>query len=215
MDEGDIGVAGPSGPPGPPGASGSTGPQGISGATGATGPMGPQGDAGVAGPAGPQGPIGPTGTNGYLSLYSLADQILAPLQVIVMEHVNITTPGFDITSVATNGQVTILQHGIYEINWEFNGLLTPPIPFPVPGWSLGLFRNGLLLPGSVSGAFTISPDDICTHNSTVLQLELFAGDIITLVNTSTSDITAISSLDGSSVPITSAGLNFTLLEPLP
>lgn len=221
--QGSQGSAGSTGETGPQGNDGSMGPQGVQGVAGPAGtqgPVGPQGVQGVIGPQGPVGPIGPCcgtsgGTNGFLSLYSLENQLIPSLGVLILEQVNTSSSLFNITSAPINGQVTVLQHGIYEISFGVNGLLTPPIPFPIPGWSLGIYKNGVLIAGSVSGAFTISGDDICTINTATFQFEFFPGDIVEVVNTSTNTITAISTLNGSLAPITSVRLSFNLLKTLP
>jgi len=149
-----------------------------------------------------------------VSVYSYVDQTVAPGQAITLELTSATTTTFDITNAGVNGEVVVLENGFYEINWGVDGLLTPPYPFPVPAWSFGIFVNGVLAPASTSGSFSISPDDLVTHNSAVFIVQLNAGDVLTLVNTSTSDVNALSTLNGSAVPVSAGRVNVVMLTDL-
>lgn len=206
-------------PPGPAGAVGSLGPQGIAG------PMGPAGAQGLMGPAGPQGIPGIAGVTGatgpccsqagtFTSLYSLTDQTLAPGTSPILEIVEATTVSFDVSMAAINGTVTVLKSGIYLMNWGIDGILTPPFNSPVPAWSFALYKNGVLLPSTTSGSFSITPDDICTHNSAESIVTLMAGDVVQIVNTSTMPVNAVSIINGSTVPVAAARLNIVLLTAL-
>jgi collagen triple helix repeat protein len=221
---GPQGPIGPQGPQGVQGVSGQTGAQGIPGPSGIQGPAGPQGTAGAAGPAGPTGATGPQGPQGpagsgivnYLSLYSVTNQTVAPNGSPFLEAINsVVAAGFDISLASANGIVKVLNHGIYSIDWSFDGLLAPPYPAPVPGWSLGIYRNGTLLPGSTSGAFSISPDEFVVHTSGSLVLELFANDSLKIVNTSTQNLLAQATYPGTVVPVAAVGLNLVQLVALP
>jgi hypothetical protein len=204
---------------GPQGVQGLQGAQGIQGVPGA---QGIPGQNGVQGVQGLQGPMGTPGTNAtlnsaYLSVYSLTNQTLAPGASPLLEAVNQVSAAtdFDISQASISGQVKVINHGIYSMAWGFDGLLTPPYPFPVPGWSLGVYRNGLLLPGSTAAAFSISPDEFTVHTSSDGIFEFMAGDILKLVNTSTSSINAVSTFLGSNVPVAAASLSIVLLKALP
>ena len=193
----------------PPGPIGPSGPQGSLGAQGPIGPQGLPGQQGATGPHGPTGPRGPCcpQIKPFTSIYSLTDQILCPGQSVVLELISDTTASFDLTMAPITGAVKVLRAGHYSINWEVDGLLTPPYSGPVLAWSFALYVNGVLVPGSVSGSFSTDPDDICTQNSGTLIMPLSAGDVVTLVNTSTADFTAVATIPGSSVPVVSARLN--------
>ena len=208
---------GPQGPVGPAGLNGADGLPGLPGSDGLQGPMGPVGPQGPQGVQGPQGPQGPcaTPTTTFVNVYSLTDQILAPGQAAVFESVgNISSTGFDLTLAPTTGEVIALESGYYLVNWGVDGLLTPPYPFPVPAWSFGIYRNGVLEPATTSGSFSISPDDICTHCSAVAYLRIDAGDAITLVNTSTNDFSAVANPVGTALPVASVRLNLILENAL-
>ncbi len=125
----------------PPGAQGLIGPQGIQGpqgltglqgSTGTGGAIGPQGATGPAGQIGPQGPCcsSTTTTSSAASLYSLLDQSILPGSSVLFENTGLVTPiDFDLSLVATTGEITFLKSGIYNISWRADGLLTPPLPF--------------------------------------------------------------------------------------
>ena len=204
------GPLGPLGPQGNPGLQGPLGPQGLQGLPGTIGPQGPQGIQGATGAQGPCCPI----TGSYTSVYSLFDQDIPPGGSPFLENVSATTASFDLTLAPTTGQITVLKSGVYLVNWGVDGLLTPPYPAPVPAWSFGVFVNGSLDPSTVSGSFSITPDDICTHNSAVSIITLMAGDVIQLVNTSTMTVTATGTVFGSAVPVAAARLNLSLLTAL-
>lgn len=231
------GVVGPTGPMGSPGQNGSAGPQGPQGNDGPPGPIGPQGQTGqngLPGPMGPQGPqgiAGPQGLQGlqgvpgqdcscesaYLSIYSLTDQTsISPNGSPFMELVNSNSGAsdWDISLAPSTGEVKVMKHGIYTVQWGFDGRLAPPYPFPVPSWSLGIFRNGVLLPGSTSGGFSITPDDLIVHNSADFIIELFANDVIKMVNTSKLPLDGLTSPTGTNAPVAVARLNLTKLKSL-
>ena len=91
----------------------------------------------------------------------------------------------------------------------------PPYPDPVPAWAFGVYRNGLLLPGSVAASFSITPDDLVVHDSSSFIVELFANDVIKLVNVSALPVNVLSAPNGVIVPSISARLNLTLVKLLP
>lgn len=239
--QGPQGVPGQGGTPGSVGPMGPMGPQGPAGQSGAQGPQGPQGPQGVSGvdgqmgPAGPQGPMGPMGPEGpqgiqgvpgkdcdskcckkaYLSIYSLKQQSIASAGNATFELVSADTGDFDISNASSTGEIICKLHGVFLINWGFDGLLQPPYPFPVPAWALGVYVNGVLDEGTTSGSCSISPDDICTHTSATDILELKAGDVIKLVNLCSLPISAVSTPFGVIAPIASVRLNLTLLKALP
>lgn len=206
----------PPGPQGPMGPQGLAGPQGFSGATGSVGPqgfLGPQGPQGIQGPTGSQGPCCPVvGT--YTSVYSNLDQTLPPGAAALLELTSATTASFDLSMAGITGAVTVLKSGIYLVNWGVDGLLTPPYPTPVPAWTFGVTVNSILQMSTVSGSFSITPDDICTHDSGVSIISVMAGDVVQLVNTSLNTFSATSTVFGSAVPVASASLNLVLLTPL-
>lgn len=205
----------PPGPQGPAGMQGLPGPQGPAGGEGPAGIgiNGLQGPTGLQGPVGPQGPCcAQAGT--FASVYSLTDQMITPGANAILDLVGTTTASFDLSMAPITGEITVLKSGVYLVNWGVDGLLAPPYPSPVPAWSFGIYQNGVLVPSTTSGSFSITPDDLCTHDSGVSLITITAGDVMTLVNTSTSDFNATSIIFGSTVPVASARVNFVLISSL-
>ncbi len=205
------------------------GPQGVPGIQGMQGIQGIQGAQGIAGQIGPQGPQGLQGPaekdcerndecnckSAWLTLYSLQNQTIPSLEAPFMEVVGSNSGDFDISNAASNGEVKILIHGIYVINWGIDGKLTPPYPEPVPAWAFGIYRNGVFLAGTASASFSITPDDLVVHDSSVAIVELFVNDVIKLVNGCAMSVNVISSPTGVVIPTCSARLNINLLKLIP
>jgi hypothetical protein len=187
------------------------------------GAAGPQGQQGVVGPQGPQGLQGVPGKDcdnrccdaAWLSIYSLMPQIIGSASSATFENVLSDSGHFDISLASTTGEIKCLKHGFYTINWGFDGLLGQPYPFPVPAWGLGIYVNNTLVPGTSSGAASISIDDICTHDSGTAIMEINMGDLLKLVNLSTGTLQAVSSPFGLIGPIAATRLNLALIKSLP
>jgi hypothetical protein len=206
------------------------GPQGVPGSQGEQGVQGVPGPQGVPGQTGLQGPRGLQGAPGkdcepseqcceraYVSLYSNVNQTLPSGGSPLLEKMSILSSplDFNVAMAPVSGEVTILKHGIYILNWGFDGLLTPPYPQPIPGWSLAIYHNGVFEPASASASFSISPDDLVIHTAGSYIDEFKVGDVIKLVNTSTLSINAVSSFAGTLVPVAAARLNMSLVKALP
>ncbi len=226
--QGIMGLQGEQGLQGPAGNDGSQGPQGIQGVQGSKGDQGSAGAQGPQGVAGPQGPQGLQGVPGkdceinecrckssWLSLYSLTNQTIPSLGSPFFDLISADSGDYDISSTAVNGEVKILVHGIYAISWGVDGKLTPPYPEPVPAWAFGVYRNGVLLPGTAAASFSITPDDLVVHNSSSGIVELFANDVIKLVNGCSLPVNVISSLIGVVIPTSCVRLNVSLVKLLP
>jgi hypothetical protein len=203
-------------PPGPKGSSGSPGPIGPQGQSGAVGLQGPVGPAGLAGTQGPVGPEGPCYSSGHLNVYSLTDQFVLPGASPVMELISISSPAFDVSMTPITGEITVLQEGWYQVLWAVHAIVTPPVPAPVPSYSLGIALNNVLILHTAAANYAISPNNICTHTAISSIMRLQVGDVIKIVNTSLNRIDLISNLPFASsiVPIQSTGINITFLEGL-
>lgn len=156
-------------------------------------------------------------TTAYLSIFTLTDQTIPSLSSPTLEQLNITSGSadFDISNAATTGEVKVMNHGVYLLSWAVDGKLTPPYPFPVPAWSFEIYRNGVGIVGTSSAAFSITPDDLVVHDSADAILELFAGDVLKIVNTSTLSVNVVSNPVGSLITISSVRFNLNLIKPLP
>ena len=199
----------------PPGPQGPRGAQGIQGVQGTQGELGATGAPGIQGPTGAQGPCcgggGPTGGTGpsrpVANVYSVVDQLIPSLGVVVFEDSNVVTVGdFDISLAPTTGEVTILTSGVYRLNWTVEGQLTPPFPAPVPAWSFTLFLDGVPIPGSTFSSFTLFPAEATSTAAGTVVVPVTAGQVLTLRSTATLSVSIISSIPGSLLPETSASI---------
>lgn len=226
---GPMGPIGKDGPMGPQGLMGTIGPTGPSGNDGPMGPTGPQGSMGMIGPQGPQGLQGLPGkdcepnndccTRIYADIFgSMAQNVDAYSGVndyVKFDSQNAVSAGdFDLT-LMNNGQIKFLKHGIYAIDWVLQARITPPIPDPVPSWSFGLWKNGILVQGSIYSGFTQAPGDDVAHTSGKVIIEVMPGDILMLKNTSVSKVSLNPNILGSIFPITIASLCIDCIKVLP
>lgn len=205
---------GPQGPTGLQGAPGTDGPPGAQGPLGSDGIIGPQGPEGLQGPKGPQGPCCPQPPGVFVSLYSLMDQSIAPGSNALIELTSETTAAFDITMAPLTGEVKVLKSGIYLVNWALDGTLAAPFPTPFPGFTFAFAVNGVPNLSASTGPFSISDIDMETHSSGVSVIHLTAGDVISLLNVSTSTVDTSSTLVGSTIPVSPINLNVVLLTAL-
>lgn len=240
--QGPIGNAGPIGPMGPAGPQGNVGPQGaigpigptglqgIQGVPGADGQMGPVGATGPMGPTGPQGVQGVQGLNGadcmgdccdaYANLFATIAQIVTayntPGDTVLLDAQNAVSAGdFDLTMTNIDGSIKFLRHAIYHVQWQLQARITPPVPNPVPSWSFGFWINGVLVPGSIYSGFTQAPGDDACHSTGDIIIEVKAGDVLKLRNTSVSSVNLNPSVTGSVFPITIASINIECMKALP
>ena len=222
--------------PGPMGQPGPQGVQGLQGVPGAQGAMGAQGVEGHAGPMGPQGLQGLQGPKGecvecdshhhhhheckveYAEVYSNLSQNLSASpganlagQTALLENTIVSTPGIDVSLAATQGKITFLTAGWYDVATGICGALNP-IASPLPCWSLSLFKNGVLVPGSTFANQTISPEQKANEIVADVFVHFSAGDVLTLANTSTSSILLASPTLGTNAAPSSAYMKIVLLQ---
>ncbi len=178
---------------------GPPGPRGIQGEQGVMGQPGPQGIIGPTGPEGPRGLQGPKGDPGkdcdctqtgvhpaYLNLFSNLDQNLdangGAVDYAKLESVNAFTSDFDFSNASINGDVKVLTSGTYVISIFVDGRLQAPFPSPVPSWGIGLYKNGVLVPGSSVAGFSQSPDDDAISMSKKVIIDVAVNDMFKLRN---------------------------------
>jgi len=227
---GPQGRQGNDGRPGCPGPQGPEGPQGANGERGSEGPQGPHGRDGRQGPAGPQGSQGPQGIVGpkgaacccegitvFSNLYSMKEQLIGSAErsdsTVTFEHLNATSPLVDISSINSTGEIIINQNGIYVINYSVVGHLETFDPSSISPWSFGLFLDGVVIPGSISPAITETEDDFRTAAKSVIIVVL-KGQILTLKNASTKNVSLLSTVSGGAVPNDSASIEIFQLKKL-
>lgn len=234
---GPQGMQGPQGPQGPMGNDGSPGPMGP------TGPQGPSGLNGLSGSMGPVGPMGPTGPQGvqglqgvpgkdcdcdhprecgcemWANIWAGTPQIVgaysAVNDMVLFDSQNSVSVGdFDLSMMNIDGSIKFLKHAIYHLQWQLQARVVPPVPAPVPSWSFGFWINGVLVPGSIYSGFTQAPGDDACHSTGDVIIEVMAGDVIKLRNTSVSAVNLNPSVTGSVFPITIASINIECLKKL-
>lgn len=237
--QGVPGLQGPQGIQGPAGLDGQPGVQGPVGPTGATGPQGPagvngqNGAQGLQGPQGPMGPQGPQGLQGnpgkdctdcgcqrYANVYASIAQVIGPYNTpsdtIKFDKQNaVSTGDFDLSMMGVTGDIKVLKHAIYHMQWQLQARIVPPVPDPVPSWSFGFWVNGILVPGSIYSGFTQAPGDDACHSTGDVIIELQAGDLLRLRNTSVSAVNLNPNVTGSVFPITIASINIECMKALP
>lgn len=229
-----IGLQGAQGVQGQKGNDGAVGPNGLAGLAGVPGPTGPQGGVGLQGAQGVVGPQGAQGIQGvpgmdcvntgggscdrYANVYSTIAQVIgaysSPTDQVNFDSMNsVSTGDFDLTQFGI-GKITFLKHGIYHIQWQLQARITAPVPNPVPSWSFGFWINGVLVPGSIYSGFTQAPGDDACHSTGDVIIEVKAGDVLMLRNTSASSVNLNPNVTGSVFPITIASVNIECMKAL-
>lgn len=198
---------------GPQGVPGMQGQQGIQGVPGAQGAMG------IQGIQGPSGNNTTSSIEGYANLYTSAAQSVGAYNnqndAVLFDNQNaVSNDFFDMSMKNVNGEIKFLKHGIYQLKWELQGRLVPPIPVPVPSWSFGFWLNNVLVPGSISSGFTQAPGDDAAHSNGTAIIEIKEGDVLKLRNTSSMAVDLNANITGSVFPISIASLNIICLKPL-
>jgi hypothetical protein len=210
---------GPQGPQGLPGIQGPIGSQGSTGSQGIQGNVGPQGLQGIQGLPGKDCDNHCMCVERYANVFASNAQTIGSYSsasdTVLFDKKNAVSSGdFDLTLMGTTGDIVFLKHGIYEVSWNLQGRLTPPISPPVPSWSFGFWLNGVLVPGSIYSGFTQAPDDDACHSSAMVMIELQVGDKLRLKNTSISSVDLTPAINGSVFPITIASINIECLKAL-
>lgn len=127
----------------------------------------------------------------------------------------VTSLDFDLSLMPSTGEIKFLKHGIYHLAWQLQARITPPVPNPVPSWSFGFWLNGILVPGSIYSGFTQAPGDDACHSTGDIIIEIRAGDVLKLRNTSVSSVNLNPNVTGSVFPITIATVVAECLRDLP
>jgi Collagen triple helix repeat (20 copies) len=209
------------GPQGVPGLQGAQGIQGVSGAQGIQGLTGMQGPQGLQGIAGTNCDCSQSGAcfifaNVYASIAQVIGAYSSPTDTVLFDKQNaVAAASFDLSLMGTTGDIKFLKHAIYHIQWQLQARITAPVPNPVPSWSFGFWINGTLVPGSIYSGFTQAPGDDACHSTGDIIIEVQAGDLLRLRNTSISSVNLNPNVTGSVFPITIASINIECLQSLP
>ena len=217
------------GPQGPQGVPGLQGDQGIQGVPGPQGIMGQKGEQGVQGIQGVPGVCLCEDCNGHdrechcceswCNVFAKPPQTLQPfglgLDAVLFQQQNaVVAADFDLGMMAVDGSVKFLKSGVYYINWGAEARVQPPIPDPTPSFSFGLWKNGILVPGSVLSGYTQAPNDDTLHISGEVIINVIAGDVIKLRNAASLLVDMNPNTIGIQFPVTVASLNIHCLKSL-
>lgn len=200
-----------------PGPQGPQGVQGLQGNPGVAGPMGPTGPQGVMGLQGPPG-SSTSGSVEFAEVYSLLNQNLSaspsanmPGQAALLEKTIYATSNIDVSQAGVNGKIIINLAGWYDVSTGICGALNP-IPSPLPVWTLSLFQNGILVPGSTFANQTISPEQQANEIVADVFVHFNVGDILELCNTSSNPVNITSPLLGTNAQPSSCYMKIVLLK---
>lgn len=154
----------------------------------------------------------------FAEVYSIQSQDLTASpglnlegQVVKFEKTVYATANIDISQAGTNGKITINKAGWYDVATGVCGLLNP-ISAPLPVWSVAVFVNGILIPGSPFANMTLSPVQQANEIVADVFVHFNKGDILEVANTSTSLVTLSAPTLGTNAQVNSAFLKIILLK---
>jgi hypothetical protein len=154
----------------------------------------------------------------FAEVYSAVNQALAaspgpnmPGQFALLEQAIYATPNIDISLAASQGKVIVNKAGWYDVATGICAALNP-IASPLPVWSLSLFKNGVIVPGSTFANMTLSPEQKANEIVADVFVHLNAGDVLQLANTSNSAITLSAPTLGTNAATNSAYMKIILLK---
>ncbi len=132
-------------------------------------------------------------------------------QVVLLENTIYSTSMIDVSQAAINGKVFVNKAGWYDVYTGMSGSLNP-IASPLPVWSLSLFKNGTLVPGSTFANMTLSPEQKANEIVADVFVHFDAGDYIELANTSDATIVLTAPSLGTNAQTNSAYMKLVLLQ---
>lgn len=212
---------------GPQGVPGLMGPQGIQGVPGAQGATGSQGIQGVQGLQGPPGVCSDEQCHGreckccesYANVWAQPPQILGAFgtlnDTVLFQFQNaVVAADFDLSTMSSDGSIRFLKSGVYRVAYGAEAKVSQPIPVPVPSFSFGLWKNGVLIPGSTISGYTQAPGDDTIQVVGEVMIAIVANDIIKLRNASSNGIDMTPNTVGIVFPVTVATLNINCLKAM-
>ncbi len=162
----------------------------------------------------------PKQPNEYAEIYSQMSQTLSastgpnlPGQVILLENLIVATSNIDTSTAAVDGKIKINLTGWYDVATGICASLNP-IPNPLPVWTMSLFRNGILIPGSTFANVPLSPTQVSNEIVADVYVHFKKGDVLTLNNTSTNVVFLSAPTLGSNAQPNSAYMKIALLEAI-
>lgn len=131
--------------------------------------------------------------------------------IVVLENTIFSTANIDVSQAASIGRITVNKAGWYDVYTGMCGAM-PSLQSPLPVWTLSLFKNGAIVPGSTFANMTLSPEQKSNEVVADVFVHFNAGDYIELANTSTSLINLTAPVLGSNAQTNSAYLKLILLK---
>jgi hypothetical protein len=159
-----------------------------------------------------------TGLPEFGEVFSIASQTLAPSiaanqpgGIVLLEQLRFATTGIDVTNAGVNGNIVINESGWYNVASGITGSLNP-IPAPLPVWTMSLFKNGVIIPGSTFSNVPLSPAQQSNQITADALVHFNKGDILTLANTSTDQLFAAAPSLGTTAQTNSAYVKIMMLR---
>ncbi len=154
----------------------------------------------------------------FAEVYSTVEQLLSaspganmPGQTALLENIVHATASIDVSQAASTGKVTVNKSGWYDVATGICAALNP-ISSPLAVWTLSLFKNGIIVPGSTFANMTLSPEQKANEVVADVFVHLLAGDVLSLANTSVSQILLSNANLGSNAQPNSAYMKVILLK---
>ncbi len=132
-------------------------------------------------------------------------------QVILLEQTIHSTANIDVSQAAASGRIYVNKAGWYDVVLGACGGLNP-VPSPLPVWTVSLFKNGALVPGSTFANIPISPEQKSNESLTDVFVHCNAGDYLEISNTSTATVFLNSPTLGTNATPNSATLKISMLK---
>lgn len=154
----------------------------------------------------------------FAEVYSTSLQFLTaspglglPGQIVLLENTVHATADIDVSMAAATGQVKVMKSGWYDVTIGVTGSLNP-IPSPLPVWTVSLFQNGILVPGSTFANLPLSPEQHANESVSDVFVHCMAGDILEIANSSTAPLFLSSPTLGTNATVNSATFKIQLLK---
>lgn len=154
----------------------------------------------------------------FAEAYSSQSQQLAaspganlPGDVVKLENLIVSTANIDTSVVASQGKFIINLAGWYDVAAGMTGTLNP-IPSPLPVWTMSLFLNGVIVPGSTFSNVPLSPAQVSNEITADTFIYCNKGDMLTLANTSTAPVFLQAPTLGTNAQTNSAYMKVVLLR---
>jgi hypothetical protein len=134
-----------------------------------------------------------------------------PGGIMLLEKPIFATSNIDVSQAGVSGKITVNLAGWYDISSGICGFLSV-LPTPLPVWTLSLFLNGVLIPGSTFSNQTISPEQQSNEVVADVFVHCNKGDVLQLANTSTNVLNVNAPILGSNAQASSGYLKIVLLK---